>query len=118
MKNILINNRNFVIALTAIMTTAFSTPAIANNEKDSTPADLKYKGIDITHLFNLNTDKVNNGNSRFEISGKKINSCVVYLDLSWYKPQPPKDINPYDIIQLDFSWFIPSKPMNINPYSE
>ena len=118
MKNILINNRIFAIAIAATIATAFSTPALANNEKDTIPAGLKYKGRDIAHQFRLNTDEANNGNSQFEIFGKKINRRVVYVDFSWYKPEPPQDINPYDKIQLDFSWFIPSKPLNINPYSE
>ena len=114
----LINNRIMAIAIAAAMASSFSSPAMANEKKDSIPAESKYKERYIAHQLNKNTDKANNGNSPYEIVGKKINRRVIYVDFSWYRPEPPLDINPYDKIQLDFSWFIPSKPLSINPYSE
>ena len=118
MINILINNRIFAIAIAAAITTAFSSPALANNEKDSLPLGIKYKGTNITSNFILNTDVAYNGNIRSEIAGKKKNRKVVAVDFSWYKPEPPQDINPYDKIQLDFSWYNPAKPLDINPYTD
>ena len=118
MINILINNRIFAIAIAAAMTTAFSSPALANDEKDTIPAELKYKGTNISGNFILNTDVAHNGIIRSEISGKKKNRKVVSLDFSWYKPEPPQDINPYDKIKLDFSWYNFAKPLDINPYTD
>ena len=118
MINVLINNRLFAIAIAVTMTTAFSSLAIANEKKDSIPVGLKYKGTNIASNFILNTDTANNGNIRSEISGKKKNKKVVSVDFSWYKPEPPQDINPYNKIQLDFSWYNPAKPLDINPYTD
>ncbi|MGZ8558770.1 MAG: hypothetical protein ACXWWC_10570 [Chitinophagaceae bacterium] len=118
MKNVLINNRIFAIVLTATLTTAFYTPAIANDQKDALSAEIESSKSGISDQFSIYTDQINYTNSRFAISGKKNNNRVVYLDLSWYRPQPPEDINPYDNIQLDFSWYSPAQPLDINPYSE
>jgi hypothetical protein len=118
MISILINHRIFAMAIAVTMTTAFSSPATANEKKDSIPVELKHKGKYSARNFNLNADETDNGNSQFEISGKKINSKIVYVDFSWYKPEPPQDINPYDKIQLDFSWYHPAEPLDINPYTD
>ena len=117
MINILVNNRTFAIALAVTMSTAFSAPAIANEKNDSIPVELKYKGTNVASNYIPDTDVVHNGNIRSEISGKKKNKKVVSVDFSWYKPEPPQDINPYDKIQLDFSWYIPSNPMDRNPFA-
>ena len=114
----LINNRIFAIAIAAAMTTAFSSPALANGEKDTLPGELKYKATNIAGNTILNSDVAFNGNIRPEISGRKKNKKVVAVDFSWYKPELPQDINPYDKIQLDFSWYHPAEPLDINPYTE
>ena len=118
MINILINNRTFAIAIAAAITTAFSALALVNDEKDTIPVKLKYKGTNIAGNSIQATDVPHNGNIRSEISGKKKNKKVVSVDFSWYKPEPLQDINPYDKIQLDFSWYNSEKPLDINPYTD
>ena len=118
MIHILINNRIMSIAIAAAMAASFSSPAMANEKKDSIPTVSKYKERYSTHQLNLTTDKANNGNSPYEISGRKINRRAIHVDFSWYKPEPPLDINPYDKIQLDFSWHNPAEPLDINPYTD
>lgn len=38
------------------------------------------------------------------------------LDFSFYKPQPPQDVNPYDAPKLDLSWYNPQAPQDVNPF--
>ncbi|MGZ8558013.1 MAG: hypothetical protein ACXWWC_06770 [Chitinophagaceae bacterium] len=118
MINILITNRIFAIAIAAAITTAVSSPALANDEKDTIPAGLKYEGTNIAGNFILDKDVANNSTIRSKFSGRKNNRKVVAVDFSWYKPEPPEDINPYDKIQLDFSWYKAEKPLDINPYTD
>ena len=44
MKKVLINTRIFAIALAATLITAFSSPALANDEKKPIPVELKFIG--------------------------------------------------------------------------
>ena len=44
MKKVLINTRILAIALAATFTTAFSSPALANEEKKAIPVELKFVG--------------------------------------------------------------------------
>jgi len=55
MKNALINTRIFAIALAVTCTTAFSTPALAIEEKKTIPVELKFVGnINNQPVFMLN----------------------------------------------------------------
>ena len=55
MKSALINTRIFAIALAVTCTTAFSTPALAIEEKKTIPVELKFAGnIDNRPVFLLN----------------------------------------------------------------
>ena len=119
MINILINNRIFAIAIAAVITTALSSPALANNEKDTIPAELRNKGTNIAGNFILNTDVAHISHYRSESPGRRIKiKKVVSVDFSWYIPALPQDINPYYKIELDFSWYNPAKPLDINPYTD
>jgi hypothetical protein len=118
MINILFNNRIFAIAIAAAITTVFGSLALVNDEKDTIPVELKYKGTNIASNIIQDTDVAHKGNVRSEISGKKKNKKVVSVDFSWYKPEPPQDISPYDKIQLVFSWYNSEKPLDINPYTD
>ena len=55
MKSTLINTRIFAIALAVTCTTAFSTPALAIDEKKTIPVELKFVGnINNQPVFLLN----------------------------------------------------------------
>ena len=54
MKNILMNTRSFAIALAAIFTISFVSPALANDEKKTIPVELKFIGnIENQPVFQL-----------------------------------------------------------------
>ncbi len=118
MKNSLMNNRIFAIAIAAIMTTAFSTPAMANDEKDSLPVELKSKLSNATHSINQKADVAFNSKTPVVKAASNIDKKMAKVDFSWFSPQLPLDINPYDNMALDFSWYQPAKPLNVNPFGE
>lgn len=118
MKNSLMNNRIFAIAIAAIMTTAFSTPAMANDEKDSLPVELKTRLSNVTHSVNLKADVALNTKTPVVVTVSNIKKKMAKVDFSWFSPHLPLDINPYDNMPLDFSWYQPGTPLNVNPFGE
>jgi|SRR5687768_12945986 len=55
MKSALINTRIFAVALAVAFTTAFSTPALAIDEKKTIPVELKFVGnVNNQRVFQLN----------------------------------------------------------------
>ena len=79
MKNVLINTRIFAIALAATFAVAFTTPALAIDDKKTIPVELKYIGnIKNQPVFQLNF--TNAEESQYTIVVRDENNNVLYRD--------------------------------------
>jgi hypothetical protein len=79
MKSALINTRIFAIALAVTCTTAFSTPALAIEEKKTIPVELKFAGnIDNRPVFLLNF--TNTEVNEYTIIVRDNSGVVLYKD--------------------------------------
>lgn len=81
MKNNLINPRFTVIALVALFVTAFTAPAMANDEKNVIPVELKFLGnIKNQPLFELNFN-ANESESEITVAILDIYGNTLYKDV-------------------------------------
>jgi hypothetical protein len=79
MKNVLINTRIFAFALVATFAIAFTTPALAIDEKKDIPVELKYVGnIKSQPVFQLTFN--NAEESQYTIVVRDENNNVLYRD--------------------------------------
>ncbi len=79
MKNVLINTRIFAVALAATFAVAFTTPALAIDEKKAIPVELKYIGnIKSQPVFQLTFS--NAEESQYTIVVRDENNNVLYRD--------------------------------------
>ena len=79
MKKVLINTRILAIALAATFTTAFSSPALANEEKKAIPVELKFVGnIESQPVFLLSFN--NTEENTYTIVVRDQYSNVLYRD--------------------------------------
>lgn len=79
MKNVLTNTRMLAIAIAASFTTAISAPALANEDKKTIPAELKYLGkIQSQPVFQLNI--ANTEESQYTIVVRDEDNNILYRD--------------------------------------
>ena len=79
MKNILMNTRSFAIALAAIFTISFVSPALANDEKKTIPVELKFIGnIENQPVFQLTF--TNPEETQFTVAVRDEFNNVLYRD--------------------------------------
>jgi hypothetical protein len=79
MKKVSMNARILAIALAATFTTAFSSPALANEEKKAIPVELKFVGnIGAQPAFTLNFTNIEE--SEYTIVVRDENGNVLYRD--------------------------------------
>ena len=109
------NNRIFAIAIAATIAVAFGSPVLAN-EKKNTVSESVYTGTNSRQQFSHLSDTGIKGNVKNDVPGKKKNRKSKTADFSWYKPEAPADVNPYDHIALSFAWYEAPKPRDENPY--